>query len=267
VPAAGEPDIVNKLKAGYTANGITYKVHLDGYDQSAFLRNVSGTAGNNKRHERAPATSSSTPTTTACWLGLRKGRLHVRLRGAAISRNHAGLGPEPFTKLRLSKIYNLFQDPVRAGRHLRPTRIGTGRSTTLDNSTARMDDRIRVHGDIQGVPAALVPAELRADDSIGRRDGCHQGRQAEKRLAPDKPQTKAAGRHRVGRQSPKGPFFCGLALYWPKPAALNGKLEAPPLQRVGSTQRRSDMNTKRILYAAAITLSAIINGTRSEPLF
>ena len=44
---AGEPDIVNKLKAGYVANGITYKVHLDGYDQSAFLRNVSGSAANN----------------------------------------------------------------------------------------------------------------------------------------------------------------------------------------------------------------------------
>src|ERR1700723_1744186 len=43
----GEPDIVNKLKAGYTANGIAYKVHLDGYDQSQFLRNVSGSAANN----------------------------------------------------------------------------------------------------------------------------------------------------------------------------------------------------------------------------
>jgi arylsulfatase len=44
---AGEPDIVNKLKTGYTANGINYKVHLDGYDQSAFLRNVNGSAANN----------------------------------------------------------------------------------------------------------------------------------------------------------------------------------------------------------------------------
>jgi arylsulfatase A-like enzyme len=31
--AAGEPDIVNKCRAGYTANGINYKVHLDGYNQ------------------------------------------------------------------------------------------------------------------------------------------------------------------------------------------------------------------------------------------
>ena len=31
--AAGEPDIVGKLKAGYTANSINYKVHLDGFDR------------------------------------------------------------------------------------------------------------------------------------------------------------------------------------------------------------------------------------------
>jgi arylsulfatase A-like enzyme len=45
--AAGEPDIVNKLRNGYTANGIAYKVHLDRYNQTTFLRNVSGTAANN----------------------------------------------------------------------------------------------------------------------------------------------------------------------------------------------------------------------------
>ena len=31
--AAGEPDIKEKLKEGYTANGKMFKVHLDGYDQ------------------------------------------------------------------------------------------------------------------------------------------------------------------------------------------------------------------------------------------
>ena len=44
---AGEPDIKRKLKEGYSANGKTYKVHLDGYDQSAFLGQVSGSAANN----------------------------------------------------------------------------------------------------------------------------------------------------------------------------------------------------------------------------
>lgn len=35
---AGEPDLTNKLLKGYNANGKTYKVHLDGFDQSNFLR-------------------------------------------------------------------------------------------------------------------------------------------------------------------------------------------------------------------------------------
>ncbi len=35
--AAGEPDIKQKLMKGYTANGKTFKVHLDGYDQRALL--------------------------------------------------------------------------------------------------------------------------------------------------------------------------------------------------------------------------------------
>jgi arylsulfatase len=44
---AGEPAIVEKCKNGYTASGITYKVHLDGFDLSKFLTSVDGTAGNN----------------------------------------------------------------------------------------------------------------------------------------------------------------------------------------------------------------------------
>ncbi len=37
VAAAGEPDIAAKLLKGYKAGDKTYKVHLDGYDQTAFL--------------------------------------------------------------------------------------------------------------------------------------------------------------------------------------------------------------------------------------
>ncbi len=62
---AGEPDIVAKLKAGYTANGISYKVHLDGYDQSKFLRSVRGSATTNNG-AKSTRDDSSTPTTTAC---------------------------------------------------------------------------------------------------------------------------------------------------------------------------------------------------------
>ena len=35
--AVGEPDIVEKLKEGHTANGKEFRVHLDGYDQTAML--------------------------------------------------------------------------------------------------------------------------------------------------------------------------------------------------------------------------------------
>ena len=35
--AAGEPDITAKLLNGYDADGKTFKVHLDGYDQHDLL--------------------------------------------------------------------------------------------------------------------------------------------------------------------------------------------------------------------------------------
>ena len=45
--AAGEPDVKEKLLTGYKANGKTFKVHLDGYDQTALLSGQ----GPGKRHE------------------------------------------------------------------------------------------------------------------------------------------------------------------------------------------------------------------------
>jgi arylsulfatase A-like enzyme len=107
--AAGEPDIVNKLKAGYTANGITYKVHLDGYDQSTFLRNVSGTAGINNGTKSARETFFYSDD-DGLLVALRKGDYKYvyaeqRLAGTL------GVWAEPFTKLRLQKIFNLMQDP------------------------------------------------------------------------------------------------------------------------------------------------------------
>jgi arylsulfatase A-like enzyme len=35
--AAGEPDIVDKLKAGHTIGDTTYKVHIDGYNLLPYL--------------------------------------------------------------------------------------------------------------------------------------------------------------------------------------------------------------------------------------
>ncbi len=48
---AGEPELIDKLAAGTTLNGIDYKVHLDGYDQSQFLEAVGGTVGHGQRRD------------------------------------------------------------------------------------------------------------------------------------------------------------------------------------------------------------------------
>jgi len=106
---AGEPDIINKLMKGYQANGKHYKVHLDGYDQSAFLRAVNGTAGNNSGAKSARDRffySDDDGMLVAMRVGDYKYSFaEQRLAGTM------GVWAEPFTKLRLQKIYNLFQDP------------------------------------------------------------------------------------------------------------------------------------------------------------
>jgi arylsulfatase len=106
---AGEPDIVGKLKAGYTANGITYEVHLDGYDQSAFLKAVSGTAANNNATKSA-RNNYFYSSDDGLLVAFRQGDYKYvfseqRMQGTM------GVWAEPFTTLRLQKIFNLFQDP------------------------------------------------------------------------------------------------------------------------------------------------------------
>ncbi|WP_343705164.1 arylsulfatase [Flavobacterium sp.] len=98
---AGEPDIVNKLLKGYNANGKTYKVHLDGYDQSSFLLG---------KTEKSARDKFFYTDDDGLLVGLREGDYKYvfaeqRLAGTL------GVWAEPFTKLRLQKIFNLYQDP------------------------------------------------------------------------------------------------------------------------------------------------------------
>jgi arylsulfatase len=106
---AGEPDIVEKCKKGYTANGINYKVHLDGYNQLDFLKAVSGTVGKNSGAKSKRHTFFYTDD-DGLLVGFRDGDMKYvyaeqRLQGTL------GVWAEPFTKLRLQKTFNLFQDP------------------------------------------------------------------------------------------------------------------------------------------------------------
>ena len=106
---AGETNIVGKLLNGYTANGINYKVHLDGYDQSKFLTSVEGTAGNNNGVKSARNTFFYTDDDCDL-VAMRQGD-YKYLFEEQRSPGTMQVWAEPFTKLRLQKIYNLFQDP------------------------------------------------------------------------------------------------------------------------------------------------------------
>lgn len=101
VSIAGEPDIKNKLLTGYKANGNTYKVHLDGYDQSAFLK---GTTPKSAR------TDFYYSDDDGLLVGMRQGD-YKYVFAEQRKEGTMGLWAEPFTKLRLQKIFNLYQDP------------------------------------------------------------------------------------------------------------------------------------------------------------
>jgi len=106
---AGEPDIVNKCLKGYVANGKTYKVHLDGFDQSTFLKTVSGTVGNTPSVKSARHIFFYADDDGAL-VALRQGDYKYVFEEQRLAGT-MGLWAEPFTKLRLQKIYNIYQDP------------------------------------------------------------------------------------------------------------------------------------------------------------
>ncbi|RIK83774.1 MAG: arylsulfatase [Planctomycetota bacterium] len=110
---AGEPDIVGKCRKGYTAavpgGEMTYKVHLDGYDQSRFLTTFEGTANKNNGVTSARNTffySDDDGMLVALRVGDYKNVFAEQRMAGTL-----GLWAEPFTVLRLTKLYNLFQDP------------------------------------------------------------------------------------------------------------------------------------------------------------
>jgi len=106
---AGEPDIVGKCLKGYQVNGHTYKVHLDGYDQSKFLTSVEGTAGNNNGVKSA-RDNFFYSNDDGLLVAYRKGD-YKYVFSEQRKEGTMGVWAEPFTTLRLQKIFNLFQDP------------------------------------------------------------------------------------------------------------------------------------------------------------
>jgi arylsulfatase A-like enzyme len=96
--AAGEPDITAKLLNGYDANGKTFKVHLDGYDQHDLL-----SGGDDKRREFFYWTDDGDLA------GLRYDQWKI----VFLEQQHEGLRvwQEPLVALRAPLVFNLRSDP------------------------------------------------------------------------------------------------------------------------------------------------------------
>jgi len=99
VAAAGEPNVKEKLLAGYEAAGKNFKVHLDGYDQ----RDVLAGTGPGKREEFFYWTDDGNLA------GLRYGRwklafLEQRAEGLSVWEN-------PLIPLRFPKLFDVKADP------------------------------------------------------------------------------------------------------------------------------------------------------------
>ncbi len=100
---------MSKLKTGYTANGINYKVHLDGYDQYNFLTTAKGKLG----------TYNGVKSARNDFFYANDDGLLVSYRQGAYkyvfseqrSQGTMEVWAEPFTTLRLQKTFNLYQDP------------------------------------------------------------------------------------------------------------------------------------------------------------
>ncbi|KRG48979.1 arylsulfatase [Stenotrophomonas panacihumi] len=98
---AGEPDVVEKCKKGYKAIGRTYKNHIDGYNLVPYLTG---------EQEKSPRNLFVYLSDDGDVLGLRYDNWKIvfmeqRLKGTM------QLWAEPFTRLRLPKLFNLRTDP------------------------------------------------------------------------------------------------------------------------------------------------------------
>jgi arylsulfatase len=99
--AAGVPDIKEKLLQGHQAGSTTYKVHLDGYNQLDYL------LGKEKKGKREEIFYFSDDGDLMALRFLDWKMVFLEQRAEGTMRIWA----EPFTGLRVPKIFNLRRDP------------------------------------------------------------------------------------------------------------------------------------------------------------
>ena len=99
--AAGEPDIVNKLEQGHTAAGKSFKVHIDGYNLLPYLTGET---------TEAPRKGLIYFSDDGDLVALRFDNWKLVFMEQR-SPGTLALWAEPFTVLRVPKLYNLRTDP------------------------------------------------------------------------------------------------------------------------------------------------------------
>jgi len=103
--AVGEPDIKSRLLQGYSADGKTFKVHLDGYDQRDLLSRM----GPNRRREFFYWTDD----------GNLAGLRYDQWKAVFMEQRAHGLDvwAEPLVQLRMPRLFNLRSDPFERSQH------------------------------------------------------------------------------------------------------------------------------------------------------
>jgi arylsulfatase len=99
--AAGEPDIIDKLKAGHAIGDTTYKVHIDGYNLLPYL---------NGEVEESPRKGMVYFSDDGDVLAIRFDNWKVVFMEQR-ARGTLQIWAEPFVPLRVPKLFNLRTDP------------------------------------------------------------------------------------------------------------------------------------------------------------
>ena len=99
--AAGEPNIIEKLKKGHQAGGQTYKVHIDGYNLLPYLTG---------QEKKSPRKGFMYFSDDGDLVGVRFDNWKVVFMEQRMAGTLA-VWAEPFVALRLPKLFNLRTDP------------------------------------------------------------------------------------------------------------------------------------------------------------
>ena len=154
---AGDPDVMEKLKAGYQAIGRTYKNHLDAYNLLPYLTG---------QEKKSPRNFFMYLSDDGDVLGLRYDNWKV----VFMEQRCPGtlqVWAEPFTKLRVPKLFNLRTDPFERADIDVEQLLRLVLAPRL-HDLRRAGGGVAMGGDLQGLPANSEAEHLHPRSGVGR---------------------------------------------------------------------------------------------------